>query len=133
MGETCNRAEPYKHSRVVKDKLKLPMQEQRIGLSACSPFSCSILLLMYPPSSASIGVAAIESATVVSSSLQRARSIRPLRSAMPSATNANSPSAVAVCNREVLRGWREGKGKLFEEARSVEFSLPPCARSKPLS
>ena len=77
---------------------------------------------MYPPSSASIGVAAIESATVVSSSLQRARSISPLRSAMPSATNANSPNALVVCSRAVLRGWREGKLVLRGKFSRIHFT-----------
>ena len=58
---------------------------------------------MYPPSSASIGVLAILSATVVSSSLHREGSIRPLRSAIPRATKANSPMTKLIWDQFKLK------------------------------
>ena len=56
---------------------------------------------MYPPASASIGVAAILRATVVSSSLHNSGAMSPLLSAMPKATKANSPVWGAIAN------WKE--------------------------
>ena len=54
------------------------------------------------PASASMGVAAIDSATVVRSILHSCGAMRPLLSAIPSATNANSPKKTVLCESIIL-------------------------------
>ena len=86
---------------------------------------------MYPPSSASMGVLAMDSATVVSSSLQSERSMSPLLSAIPRATKANSPA-----ERDSTEA-REVSGNQCKKRKSVccgkLCDSPPWASSRPLS